>query len=810
MNITTKRQLKILLFIANSSLLLFFCFFNISSVEASEPNLVKELLFTVENSGGDAIGVKIMENPQRLPPLLWYNQNVSNPASPSYFAIDNYYALRDGRTVYVGAPNVNVSNYKISSYIYIFSYNEGASSETVDIFNQLLNNLKFNFNINNLTEKKEIQRDLLRIYDIDEIKNSLADYYNLVRNYPRLGSGTYIPGETYTKWPSWQYTLSNELGQSLPVDPINRFNGSCSDCPDNPNQPDYQCNGTCYNPTIGDFTHPNGSHVYKYYTPQNDLCAGQAYSLSANLEYQQPTDTNPVVWGGEENITIKKDDSSSPYNYELLQGMGECGNGILDPCEECECVGTKYPCDEGNFIPEKTCSGLGLGEGTLECDSSTCLWNRDSCIKRELGYNECDYDSECLSGYCSHGVCCNTACEGLCQDCAGGTCKLVDYGNDPRNVCSSDSASCLTGFCDGYGACELKIPGTSCGTCQYCSVDGECLNTPSGEDYNNECTDDPTFCQAGYCDGYGECAYYPEGFICGDCKKCGIYGIDYPLCNAVPASTAWYGNTICNSSGSIQCYDGWGNCDGSWTDGCETNLLSTFEHCGNCDNSCHDNQSCVMGICNCNAGWGDCTEDDGCETDLTTTNEHCGACDNPCNASEVCEEGSCVLSTFCLGKDAGTSCGNNMICDDSENCVCQENWGDCTAVDGCETDLTTTSNCGNCDTTCQEDDECIDGICQISCGCAALNSQVCYGGGDFNSFNYCSPSNVCESASGCACNNIEVCEWVVEYEYQGGCNVGGGMYIMSPGDVCACPNNNCGICDGQTGYAIVSTYCICE
>ncbi len=770
-NIMFKKRLKIFIIIGTigSLFLVLSYFLNVPSVKADDSMLIRELLFTVEDSQGDAIGVKIMENPQRLPPLLWYNQNVSNPASPSYFAVDNYYALRDGRTVYVGAPNLdNTSGYEISSYIYIFSYNEGASSETINIFNQLLENLRFNHNINNLTEKRELQRDLLRIYDFSEIENSLNNYYNSSRRYPALSSGTYVLGKTYTTWPSWQYTLSSELGQSLPVDPINRFNGSCSACPDNTSQPDYQCSGTCYNPMTGDFIHPNGSHVYEYYAPQDISCDGQGYSLYANLEYKP--DTSDVVWLGAlptENIIIDQDDSLGTYNYSISQGIGECGNGILNMCEECECNSGGLVCTEGNFMPEKTCLDLGLGAGIyasgLQCVN--CHWRREVCDKMDLGAN-CTADAQCLSGYCSDGVCCDTSCQGLCQSCNNnGICQLVGYGDDPRNVCAE--GDCSLGFCDGFGSCELESAGISCGTCQYCSVDGQCLNTPSGEDYGTDvggdCVDNTANCEAGYCDGYGSCSYCPEGFVCDDCKKCSNQTPS--TCNLVPSGTDWGTNFVCNASGNFTCYNNWANCDSDWANGCESYLLTNNQHCGACYQACHDNQICLGGNCACNADWGDCDSNvlngcetyllndfnhcgscpnscithqichlgdcvcgadwgdcdedpaNGCEIDLSSTFEHCGSCGNSCSESEACSEGICVdppLGGGCSGQPVGASCGYHMQCDVSSDCVCEENWGDCNndETDGCETNLLTTwLHCDMCNNACGNDEICENGEC---------------------------------------------------------------------------------------------------
>ena len=120
----------------------------------------------------------------------------------------------------------------------------------------------------------------------------------------------------------------------------------------------------------------------------------------------------------------------------------------------------------------------------------------------------CTQPSDCATGFCVDGACCDTAGCGTCESCgtAGspGTCAAVD-GPDPD--------SCASGTCSG-GVC-LKSIGSSCsdasecesaactdgvccdaeckGTCEVCSVaagssqDGSCEGAPRGTEQSEEC-----------------------------------------------------------------------------------------------------------------------------------------------------------------------------------------------------------------------------------------------------------------------------------------------------------------------------------
>ena len=106
----------------------------------------------------------------------------------------------------------------------------------------------------------------------------------------------------------------------------------------------------------------------------------------------------------------------------------------------------------------------------------------------------CTAGTECTSGFCVDGVCCNTACTGVCTACsaamkgqgADGTCGNVAAGLNPNSDCTMMPASTCgtTGVCDGTGACQLYAAGT---TCAAPSCNGE------------------THTNASTCDGLGNC-----------------------------------------------------------------------------------------------------------------------------------------------------------------------------------------------------------------------------------------------------------------------------------------------------------------
>jgi len=171
----------------------------------------------------DAIAIRVMPNTDHYSPLLWYEKNVKLKGSPQNLIVDDYEAVRDGRTVYVNAANISGTNFYTN--IYIISYNQEAENPTIDIFGQILTHWKFNTNINDNAQKQKIIRDVKRLADVQDIKIALENYNIKNGYYPKLTAGSYITGFSVSTWPSWQATLGKELAITMPLDPINKLGG---------------------------------------------------------------------------------------------------------------------------------------------------------------------------------------------------------------------------------------------------------------------------------------------------------------------------------------------------------------------------------------------------------------------------------------------------------------------------------------------------------------------------------------------------------------------------------------------------------
>ncbi|MFA6511600.1 MAG: Ig-like domain-containing protein [Patescibacteria group bacterium] len=265
----------------------------------SGSDILKQYLFKATGDD-DAIGIRILANTSLLAPDVWfYQQFPYGTGSPQSIVVDGYPAVRDGRTVYVASSrytldrnnNGNPNDPQVQGFIFLISYNQDASNATKTIYNKLLNSWRFNAGMNGSplpglgpVDKLAVAHDMMRLGDLSKIARELTDYRDAKGTYPALNAGSFITGITTSRWnQSWNATLGNALGATLPVDPVNSF---------------YNCPAThepqsCWYETTKNFqcnTNPSptpevpDSHVYLYDAASD----GSSYTLYANLEYTKP------------------------------------------------------------------------------------------------------------------------------------------------------------------------------------------------------------------------------------------------------------------------------------------------------------------------------------------------------------------------------------------------------------------------------------------------------------------------------------------------------------------------------------------
>lgn len=154
------------------------------------------------------------------------------------------------------------------------------------------------------------------------------------------------------------------------------------------------------------------------------------------------------AWGPASGCTNQGDGSAS----ETISCVRGCAGGAccIQPNEVvgggCSaCGGVAQPCCK---LVTPACSG------GLACESGTCR------VPKKAQGASCDLSSECETGSCVDGVCCNSSCVAGCMACtkaltgkADGACAAVSLGTDDGS-CRKESAVCgQDGACNGAGGC---------------------------------------------------------------------------------------------------------------------------------------------------------------------------------------------------------------------------------------------------------------------------------------------------------------------------------------------------------------------
>ncbi|MBP6832410.1 MAG: hypothetical protein KA978_16610 [Deltaproteobacteria bacterium] len=305
---------------------------------------------------------------------------------------------------------------------------------------------------------------------------------------------------------------------------------------------------------------------------------------------------------------------------------GACGVGSCDPgFGDCDHLAVNG-CEVSSATDASHCGGCGAAcptrpSAVATCAASTCGY---ACAPGQrdcdgAAANGCEVDANADSANCGAcGVACTqgrTCVSGSCTTavCAAG---LADCDHDGSNGCevtlASNAANCggcgvACAYANGAGsctagACALATCAAGFANCNASATDGCEVNLGSSVancgGCGNACVvaNGTAACYAGAC-APAACntGYALAGGACVDVNECAT------------GNGGCAGNMTCtNTPGSFACAcaAGFGNCDGSAANGCETNLATSASACGACGNACSNGGTCTNGVCQsgCAAG----------------------------------------------------------------------------------------------------------------------------------------------------------------------------------------------------------------
>ncbi len=406
--------------------------------------------------------------------------------------------------------------------------------------------------------------------------------------------------------------------------------------------------------------------------------------------------------GCEADVSVDPDNCGACANTcDLPHAESTCAAG---DCQVTACQGTWQDCD-------------GLPANGCERDLDTDVEHCGAC---DLSCHALNAQVSCQAGACVMGDCLDGF--GDCNQQSGDGCE-AQLASDPDNCGACDVAcdlahavgQCLAGACqieacdEGFGdcnaddgdGCEADLVGdpANCGAC------GQACALPHAEPGCQAAN-----CVIAACDvAFGDCNADPadgcETYLNNDDANCGDCDSICDLPNA--SQTCRQGECALTA-----CDEGFDNCNRDSADGCEVNILTDVDNCGDCGQACEfpaAEATCQAGSCvlaACMMGFGDCNADpaDGCEADLQSDAANCGACGDACAQGQVCNAGTC--GEPCADGDddgyADSACGG-QDCDDTDAQINPAGVETCNGADD------------DCDGQVDEELECDQG----GCGCAS-------------------------------------------------------------------------------------------
>ena len=392
----------------------------------------------------------------------------------------------------------------------------------------------------------------------------------------------------------------------------------------------------------------------------------------------------------------------------------------------------------------------------------------DGPAKKSNG-ERCDGGAECTTGQCVDGVCCESACQGVCESCnlsgSAGSCTWANLGSDPDGDCAGAHGAC-GGSCDGFGRCAWAPPTTGCGatTCgagqvtgKLCDGQGGCADdnkscggyacTNAGDGCKQTCSDTAKDCTGtAQCVGSACVDDLPPGAVCGDndqacasgfcvdgvccqtngcgaCQRCDIAGKE-GTCSAVGDGLAC-GDVSCSAAIKTTPTCQTGACQ-AVTAPCAPYQCNGSAANPDCLATCNNIDHCAAGhFCNTSNqcqpkrdNGATCLSGDECKSSVCAQGRccatACGGAGKPCESCAIAgKEGACSPVA------AGTLCGKADLCVNAgasstiETQRCDGSQSACPTAHKSCAPYTCDSGTNACRTQCGAHDQCTTGLCDL-------------------------------------------------------------------------------------------------
>ena len=350
-----------------------------------------------------------------------------------------------------------------------------------------------------------------------------------------------------------------------------------------------------------------------------------------------------------------------------------CTDGIATHAATCTGEGATCPPLVTEACTPRVCGATAC---LITCVADTdCVANYHcdggACLPDEGLGGACDEASDCASGFCVKGICCNTACTGQCEACdlaaTPGTCSPANgVPCDDGNAATCDD-TCLNGVCTG-GTCPEICPSSRGGPSVTCASGETCAVTPF--DILNPYSIQTVCCPATgvLCDLGSTSFPVPYDMCCpaGDtCQTQLFQGNTIPRCSS-------QGEICGTSSGLVACASG-GTCAVTHFDPltrniatgccpatgvlCDLGAFNTLDRCCPAGDTCQTQTDgtprCSSDPVICPFGFGfiTCPAGDTCETQTfgTLTRPRCSSQGETCPTagSTACPVGeTCALTEY--------------------------------------------------------------------------------------------------------------------------------------------------------------------